>query len=490
MRAALYVRVSTEDQAREGYSIEAQRSLLEKKTMEWDYTIYDFYIDDGYSAKDTRRPALQRMLKDAERRVYDVVIYWRLDRLTRSSKDFHKLIERLTQHKVSIRSATERVDTTTAMGVFQLELSVSLAQLERQTISERVHFVMEDRHMKGKRNGAVAPFGYDLIDGKLVINPMEAEVVKRIYAMYQNNTGMRGIAKIFNSEGIPKGELNKWADNSVYYILTNPAYCGKIRWNYRKLSGARTGKESIVDADHEAIISTEEFDRVQNMRKFRAKVGKSATSVYAFTGVIRCGRCGYGMIGDSRAVKSGRTRYYKCIGRFNYGICNMPVIAESSVHDAFLDMISPDNKSLEQFYIAPAETAAASDEEILIDQLKNELDVIQKRKKKWQVAYANDAISLDDLRHHTDEDRQREEFVKSQLNEIPGRKKSHMDTSQVIQQLRQLHHIWYQIDDEVAKKNFVNELFETITINTDVTEAKGGPGRRVPVYITGWDFNA
>jgi site-specific DNA recombinase len=489
MRAALYIRVSTEDQAREGYSIEAQRSFLEKKALEWEYTIYDVYIDDGYSAKDTRRPALQRMLKDAEKRLYDVVIYWRLDRLTRSSKDFHKLIERLSQHKVSIRSATERVDTTTAMGVFQLELSVSLAQLERQTISERVHFVMEDRHIKGKRNGAVAPYGYDLVDGKLVINPIEAEIVRKIFHMYTNNTGFRGIAKMLNEGKVPKGDLNKWSDNSVYYILNNPTYCGKLRWNYRKLAGQRTGKEVIVDADHEPIITVEEFEAAQKVREFRKKVGRAATSSYSFTGVLKCGRCGYSMIGDSKATKNGRSRYYKCVGRFNYGLCNMPIIAERSVNEAFLDILDPDKNNLAQYYVAP-EVAAASEDENLIESLRNELENIQKRKKKWQVAYANDVISLDDLRQHTEADRQREEFIKKQLEELPNKKRSHTDPSEVIRLLQQLHSIWYQIDDEVAKKNFINEAFEYITINTDVTEAKGGPGRRVPVYITGWDFNA
>jgi site-specific DNA recombinase len=488
MKAALYIRVSDEDQV-EGSSIDAQKTLLLRKCEQLEYTPHDFYIDDGYSAKNMRRPALTRMLKDVQHGLFQVVLFWRLDRFTRNSKDFQKMVEILQKYNAGIKSATENIDTTSAFGRFQLELTVSLAQLERETTAERVHFVMEDRHRKGQRNGAAAPYGYELVDGKLVINPMEAEIVKRIYSLYQRNKSTAAIAKQFNSEGVPKDSISGiWAPFSVYYILTNPAYCGKLRWNYRKLSGARTGKEIIVDGDHPAIISEEEFDTVQRMRQFRKKVGKSATSQYAFTGVVRCGRCGYGMVGDSKSRKNDRYRYYKCLGRFNYGVCNMPIISEISVHEAFLNLINPDNKNIEQYYVAP-EVAAASEDEMLLDQLHNELENLQKRKKKWQLAYANDVISLEELRQHTEEDRQREEFLKTQLEEIPNKKTSRMDPMEMIQQLRHLHDIWYQIDDEVAKKNFINEAFQYITINTDVTEAKGGPGRRVPVYITDWDFN-
>jgi site-specific DNA recombinase len=167
----------------------------------------------------------------------------------------------------------------------------------------------------------------------------------------------------------------------------------------------------------------------------------------------------------------------------------MPIIAERSVHEAFLDILDPDKNNIAQYYVAP-EVAAASEDETLLESLQNELENIQKRKKKWQIAYANDVISLEDLRQHTEADRQREEFIKKQLEELPNKKRSHTDPSEVIRMLQQLHSIWYQIDDEVAKKNFINEAFTRISINTDVTEAKGGPGRRVPVYITDWEFNA
>lgn len=487
MNAALYIRVSTDEQSNEGYSIDAQRTLLLKKAEQLEYTIYDIYADEGFSAKSMRRPALSRMLKDVEAGKIQVVLFWRLDRFTRRSKDFQKMMELLIKYNAGIKSATENIDTTTAMGRFQLELTVSLAQLERETTSERVHFVMEDRHRKGLRNGAVSPYGYDLVKGKLVINPEEAEVVKRIFALYRQNHGCKYIAKLFNHEKIPKGNANVWAEFTVYYILTNPIYCGRLRWNYRKLSGVKTGKEIIVDGDHEPIITEEEFDQVQDMRELRARIGQKATSEFAFTGVIRCGRCGYGMTGSSQKRKNDRYRYYKCTGRFAYGICDMPIIAEDSIQEAFLHaLVHPPDA--EKYYVAAAEEVKIPSAQ---EQLTRELENIQKRRKKWQLAFANDVITLEELRGHTEDDRKREEDIREQLESLPEVfPKVHRSRVEIIELAKQLHDHWGNIQSEAAKKNFINEVFSYITINTDVTEAKGGPGRRVPVYVSDWDFNA
>jgi site-specific DNA recombinase len=485
MRAAIYIRVSTEEQSNEGFSIDAQKTLLMKKVEEYGYTFYDFYIDDGYSAKNMNRPALKRLISDVRNKAFDVVLFWRLDRFTRRSADFHKIIETLTQHNAGIKSATEPIDTTTAIGRFQLELSVLLGQLERETTAERVHFVMEDRHRKGHRQGAPAPLGYDMVNGELIINPVEAEVVKRIFKMYKENYGALAIAKQFNREGVPF--IAKWNYSTVYYIVTNPVYCGKIRWNYRKGRGERTGREILVDGNHEPIITEEEYEYIQHLRERRAREGKKASSDYPFTGVLRCARCGYGMIGSSRPLKEGRRRYYKCLGRFNYGSCDMPIIQESSVTDAFLNKLDFDKNDVDLFFHMD-EAAATSDSESMVDQLRSELDAIQKRKKKWQEAYANDVISLDDLKERTEEDRQREEYIKSQLSSEPRKEKSYWTKDEIIQQLKELREAWHLIDNEAAKKNFINDAFDNIIIDTYDDDIKGGPGRRVEAIITSMEF--
>lgn len=483
MRAALYIRVSTDEQARDGFSIDAQKTLLIKKAEEFHYSITDYYIDDGYSAKDMKRPALKRLIEDVKEKKVDVVLFWRLDRFTRRSQDFHKMNETFTKHGAGIKSATEPVDTTTAIGRFQLELSVLLGQLERETTAERVHFVMEDRHMKGLRNGAEPPFGYDLIDGKLIPNPAHKEVVMRIFDLYKKNMGCLAIAKLFNREGVPYKE--KWSYSTVYYIINNPVYCGKLRWNYRKLGGERTGKEIIVDSDHEPFITVEEFEYLHKLRERRRRIKRAATSDYPFTGILRCGRCGYTMIGHSRRNKNSTRRSYRCVGRFGYGVCDMPIISEDRLTRTFFEKLDAPQTELDKMVVSSQEDDRSHE---VFEQLRKELEEIQKQKKRLQQGYLSGLFSAEDVRDNLEEFRKKEEYLTAQLEAAPTKEKSQWTYEEIVHQLREIKNYWDQIEDNSAKKNFLNDVFEHITINTDVQEAKGGPGYSVPIYIVGWDF--
>jgi len=485
MRAAIYIRVSTEDQAKEGYSIDSQKEVCMRWIQEKKYDLVAEYIDDGYSSKSLKRPSIQRMIKEVPARKFDVLVFWRLNRLTRSVKDKVTLFELFDRYNVSLKSMSEELDTTTASGRMVTNVLVSVAQGEREQTAENVFSTMYEQALKGKRNGAVAPFGYDLVNSELIVNPAKAEIVKRIFKMYQQNYGALAIAKQFNREGVPY--KNTWNYYIVQYIINNPVYCGKLRWNYRKAQGQRTGKEIIVPGSHEPIISEEEFNYVQKLKERRWKEGKKATSEFPYTGLLRCSKCGYSMIGYSRKVKHGKKRYYRCLGRVNYGICNMPFIAEDTVTEAFLSSLELPQDEIEKL-LNFDEAAEDDDNAKYMDQLKNELDTIQRRKRKWQEAYANDVISLDDLRQRTAEDRAREDFIRLELSKSDVQEKSPWTKEEIIQQLRELRKLWYNIENEAAKKNFLNDVFESIVIHTDVTDAKGGPGRFVPITFKEWKF--
>jgi site-specific DNA recombinase len=478
MRAALYLRVSTEDQARDGSSIDAQRSLLERKALEWEYTIIDYYIDDGYSAKDMKRPALQRLIKDAEKRVFDVVIYWRLDRLTRKSKDFHSLVDRLEKNKVGLKSATENIDTTTAMGRFQLELSVSLAQLERETISERVFFVMEDRVRKGLRNGGSVTFGYRKAKetGEFIIVESEAVIVRRIFEMYVSGTGMKAIAHTLNQEGIKGSGTSAWSSPTIKHMLENPFYVGKLRWNYIDKSQKRTNKEIIVDSTHEPIIKQTLFDRVQIDIARRKIGGKKFTSNFIFSSVLKCGKCGSTMNGFSYEKNGKRYKTYRCGGRYDRGLCDFHNTREKSVVDAFLAAIDLNDNELEQ-YLSVQEPA--DDEKERIESITQEISNIAKRKKKWHFAYANDAITLEQLKEYTTEDQLREEFLNKQLSSIQPVSKSNVSKKEIIEIIKQLRQYWDKFSDQ-AKKIFIQEALEAIIITTQ-EGSKTGQGVRVKV---------
>jgi site-specific DNA recombinase len=478
MRAAIYCRVSTDEQAKDGSSLDAQKDNSDRKVLEWNYIHAGHYIDDGYSAKDMKRPALQKLLEDAEKRLFDVVVYYRLDRLTRNSKDFHKLVERLDKHNVGIKSVTEPIDTTTAIGRFQLELSVSLAQLERETISERVFFVMEERIRKGIRNGGPPTFGYrkNKDTGEFIVVEPEAAIVKRIFDMYSLGTGMKTIAITLNQEGIKGSKTSLWSSPTIKHMLENPFYIGKLRWNYIDKNHKRTNKEIIVDATHEPIIEQVLFDRVQNDIARRKKGGKKFTSNFIFSSVLKCGKCGSTMNGFSYEKKGVRYKTYRCGGRYDRGMCDFHNTRERSVADAFLAAINVPEKDLEQYLSIQEPT---DDEKVRVESIEQELTNISKRSKKWHYAYANEAITLEQLKEYTTEDKLREEFLKKQLTSIQPVTKSNLSKHEIIEMIKQLREYWDQLTDQ-AKKLFIQEAFESITIMTS-EGSKTGPGVRVKV---------
>lgn len=480
MRAAMYVRVSTEEQAKEGYSIEAQKEILMRWIADKGHDLVDEYIDDGHSSKNLKRPDMQRMLKDIPTRKFDIIVFWRMNRLTRSVKDKVYLFEMFEKFGVSLKSMTEEIDTTTASGRMITNLLVSVAQGEREQTSENVHATMYERTMKGLRNGAVAPYGYDLVEGQLAINEIEAAVVVRIFEYYLNNKSVTYIAKQFNKEGIPKGSLNKWAPFTVYYILCNPTYTGKLRWNYRKLSGARTHNEVIVDGKHEPIISEAVFEKSRKFREQRRTEGRRITSDYAFTSTLHCARCGHRMIGGSRTYPRGKQRFYRCLGRFHYGICDMPVIIEEAIEEAFFEKLE-DIKSIERFFDVKVDD---QERDQMIEHLQKELDAIHKRKKKWQFAYANDVITLEELKSNTEEERSREKFIVEELKKSPAKERFHRTKEDIIEELLLLPQLWHQVDSETPKKMFMTDIFEKISINTEsVASSKVGRGFRPIVQI-------
>lgn len=481
MRAALYLRVSTEEQSRDGYSIAAQKDRLTAYTHSQEWDIVDYYVDEGFSAKDTNRPDLQRLIEDVKQKKIDVVLVHKLDRFTRSVKDLYALLDEFEKYKCGFRSAQEQFDTTTPMGRAMMGMLGIFAQWEREVIAERVYVGMEQKHISGERNGAVAPMGYDLVDGSLVVNPEKAEFVKRLFSMYTDNNGIYKMQQILSAEGITMNA------RTIYYILSNPIYCGMIRWNYRK-DGKVTGNEDVRHPEkrkHEPIISEEEFNRVQSIRGVRAKQGRAATSDFPFTGIMKCSRCGYAMVGASRKQKKATRRFYRCSGRVEYGKCDMPPISEKSVDKAFLKSLRiPKRELIKKIVMPPQNKEKKSD----ADAIERELTAIANRKRKWQIAFANDAITLEELKSHTDDDKRRESELKKQLNEIPQSNRRVYTKEEIIEQLVMVQLVWEELEDHYAKKMFLQELFESIILHTDTTNPRPGKNNDFDVEITSWSI--
>lgn len=219
--AAIYCRVSTEDQAREGYSLPEQQEKLKDLCKYRDYNIYGIYEDAGISGKDMEhRPQFQKMLESVRDGKINVIVAYKLDRLTRSVRDLEILISELEKYNCSLECATDDINTSTANGRFFVRMLTVLSQLEIERVSERTKFGMvgaiKDGHIPVRKT-----LGFMRKDKKLIINPAESNIVERIFDLYYKGKSYQTIANIFNEEKV----LNrKWYDTTILKILSNPLY--------------------------------------------------------------------------------------------------------------------------------------------------------------------------------------------------------------------------------------------------------------------------
>lgn len=487
MRAVLYIRVSTEEQGKEGYSIESQTAECQRWVLGKGYQLVDVYVDEGVSSKTLKRPDMQRMIRDVERRKFDVLVFWRLNRVTRTVKDKVFLFDLFDKYGVSLKSMTEEIDTTTASGRMVTNLLVSVAQGEREQTAENVYSTMRELSLDGKRQGAKAPYGYDLVDGNLYINEEQAKTVKMVFEMYGNNlAGFREIAVKINNAA-DKLDDRLWNYSMVRYVLMNPVYTGKLRWNYRKQGGHPTGNEIISVGPHDPIIEQGLFDKVNTEISKRKKGGKVATSDYAFAGILRCNRCKKAMSGLSAKKSNGRHRYYRCIGKTQYGICNMPIIKDDKLQEAFLNALDYDPKDFKKVMNVNM-TKTTNARQKRIESLKKELEKIQNRKKKWQIAYANDGITLEELKDHTREDKELEEAIQKELQQIPDSQTPKISREAMLEQLILVRDLWKLSHHEKEKKAFIRDIFESITIDCGTEQSHGGPGNFAEVIVVDFKF--
>jgi site-specific DNA recombinase len=253
VRAAIYTRVSTEDQAKEGFSLDAQLDKLKSYCKARDWTVANEYIDDGYSGRNVKRPAYTRMMEELEK--WDLLLVLKMDRIHRNSKNFMLMMEFLNKNEKEFVSMSESFDTSNAMGRFVMNILQLVAQLESEQIGERVYIGMEQ---KAKINGGVLgfniPYGYFYLNGKLLKMPIESDVIKDIYSWYKDGKSMGEIVKILNSSKIPTKNQGFWAKKMVSKILKNPVYCGFLHW-----------EKYINKSDHEAIITIQDFNTVQKI---------------------------------------------------------------------------------------------------------------------------------------------------------------------------------------------------------------------------------
>lgn len=357
-KCALYIRVSTHYQVDKD-SLPLQREdLINYAKYALGIDNYEIFEDAGYSAKNTDRPDYQRMMSRIRTGEFSHLVVWKIDRISRNLLDFSEMYKELKSLGVIFVSKNEQFDTSNAMGEAMLKIILVFAELERNMTSERVSAVMISRASNGEWNGGKIPFGYtyDKETKTFSVNEIEASVVRFIFDRYEEINSVTYVARELNEKGIKTKTGKNWSATTVWIIITNPFYYGTYRYNYydETLGGvvrSKKKKESewiFVDDHHPAIITKEQFNRVENLLYQNRRTNKDSTKTYMrknihiFAGLLECGCCGRQMQSTlDRERKDGyRPSIYLCSNKRRTGDCTNKYISDVIVGPFVLNYIS------------------------------------------------------------------------------------------------------------------------------------------------------
>lgn len=303
-RVACYVRVSSDKQAEEGYSIDEQIDRLTAYCKAMDWRIVKIYTDAGYSGGNMNRPALADLVGASQSRLIDAVVVYKLDRLSRSQRDTLTIIEGFLDNGVDFVSMTENFDTSTPFGKATIGILSVFAQLEREQIKERCSLGRAGRAKEGKyRGGGYVPIGYDYSNGSLVVNETEAAQIRELHRLYQQGESFRSIARIFSERGYTH-KYGSWEVYRVSRVLRNPLYCGYV-----------THKGEVFRGEHEPIISEETFRRSMDIHEGKDALKSPHLGRSMLGGLLFCARCGarYGI--SRNGGHNAKYQYYCCHSR-------------------------------------------------------------------------------------------------------------------------------------------------------------------------------
>lgn len=407
LNVALYVRVSTDIQV-DGYSIDEQLERLEKYCDAKDWIIYNKYIDPGFTGSNINRPGLTKLLQDIHKGKIDLVLVYKLDRLSRSQKDTLYLIEEeFLPNNVDFISMTENFDTSTPFGKAMIGILSVFAQLERENIKTRLAMGHVGRAKAGYwRGGSNPPIGYDFINGKLIINEYEALQVRTIYNMFLDGETIHGITR-YMSEHFTNRYSNYRTPGQTGVILRNRLYIGKIKY-----------KGVEYDGVHEPIIDIDTFERVQ--KRYKEISGKWSDhyrspfkAKHLLTGLLYCGNCGARYFACTQRRKDKTTGkyikstesyvYYKCYTRDGNksmrkgDYCKNPTIRVDKLDKVILDEIKKlklDPDRLERIINTESKEKVENTE---LTVLRNKLDNTQSKIDKLMDLYTIGTIPITEI---------------------------------------------------------------------------------------------
>lgn len=389
MRAAIYARVSTLEQATDGYSIGVQKEKLSAYATAQSYDVVDIYSDEGFSGKDLIRPAMERLLSDVKTHKIDVVLIYKLDRLSRHVKDVLELVELFDKYNVTLYSLTEQLDVSSPFGRAALKMSATFSELERETIVERMQMGKDARARSGKYTcPGKAPFGYKLNKeaDRLEIVPEEAEAVREMYAKYIEGYTFRKLYQ-YCREKYP--DMRYFSNSmSCKPVIERPMYAGYFEHN----------GQLVKATNYEPIISYDTYLQAQEAVKRNTTKREHDNTPYLLTGLIYCAKCGRAFCGKRRAHKiNSREVYayysYGCTARTKYSRAehgDTPCDNDLYPVDELDELVcrAVENLQFTEFTTPQASTG-------VIDKLLIENAELKERKERLLDLYLSEAIDKD-----------------------------------------------------------------------------------------------
>ena len=371
-RVALYCRVSTDQQVREGDSIQAQLTALREYAQKHNYVVTGEYIDDGVSGSLlNERDELQRMLDDVKKREIDIILFTKLDRFFRNVKNYLNTQTVLDEYGVTWRAIWESYETETPQGRLMINQMLSFAQFECENTSQRILSVFDYKKAKHEVISGKIPFGYRIVDKHLVPDPDKAPIARQVFDLYIKTGNMCETMRLTEGLGLPKTQ------RAFKWLLKNRKYIG----------------EAYGDSSYcEPIIDRETFDKVQHLLTMNVK--KSQKNTYIFSGLTYCKDCGRKMTGTSDRYKGSRYKTYRCM----YHYRPLPVCGNSKTLN---------ERKLEEYLVRNLEKFAFED--IKVEKSVDTVDygklieATEKKMSRLKDLYVNELLTLSEYKKDLDE---------------------------------------------------------------------------------------
>ena len=406
--AGIYIRVSTFDQAREGFSLGEQEERLKEFCNFKRYNIYKVYQDAGISAKNDKRPAYQEMIEDVKKGNINVIVALKLDRLTRSVYDIEKLMKFVNDYECDIDCMADESNTTTSNGRMVMRIMTSVSQNEIEKCSERTKFGMVGAIKNGhipNRTG----LGFKRENKKLVPDPLTKDIIVRIFDLYLEGKSHQAIANIYNKEKV-LGKTN-WYDSTMQKILSNELYKGDY------VNGKRTKHPTYYENVIEPIVSKEKWESCQ-YQKLRNARHYERTATYLFTNKLKCSKCSNFLGGHATTKTNGKKYYYykcnTCKTYFN------EIDIEKELKAFMLELAKQDD--LINNYYTPFIKSKLEDK---TEDYKKEIKELDKQLDRIKTAYIKGVVKLEDF----DKEIKHIEYQKSDLEKRQKEQKQYENLS-------------------------------------------------------------